>query len=351
MNSITKKFFLIISVVVSIAIIVVSVFYCFNTKKKKGIYKDNWAIFNYGQCINGSTGVDGIDINFQNVLNNYNSQSDVVIGVVDTGVEYYSDTLKTSIWQNNIEIPNNQLDDDKNGYIDDVFGWDFYNQDASVFDGHLYDYHGTYISNIINFIAPNAILLSSKFLKGTQGDATDAVAAILYAIDNGAKIINCSWCFENEEQDLLDVIISNPDVLFVCAAGNSGLNLDKKSVYPASYSFDNLITVMSIDNTGNRYELSGYGNTVDIAAPGKDVLVTILDGDLTYVSGTSVSVAFVTGTAALLKSYNPQLTASDIKNIITKSAKKIDTLKGLCKSEGILDVKNAVNICRKGEDS
>lgn len=135
---------------------------------------------------------------------------------------------------------------------------------------------------------------------------------------------------------------SNPDILFVCAAGNSNLNLDENVLYTVCYDLCNVISVMSINNQGTIYEYSGYGKCVDIAAPGKDIYVEIPEQDKTYVDGTSVSTAFVTGATALLKSITPNITPSEIKDIVVQSAHKIENLNGKCKAEGYLDIYNSI---------
>lgn len=314
-------------------------------ENKYGFGENEWALYNYGQEINGSPGVACVDINILEVGELIDNPSGVVVGLVDTGVEFTSENINNILWKNQDEIADNGIDDDKNGYIDDVYGWDFYNRDASIYDDYLYDYHGTYIANMLGKIVPNVEIVSSKFMKGTQGDAIDAIEAIEYAIQNGAEIVNCSWCFEREEEQLYTLISENPDVLFVCAAGNSNLNLDEVQVYPASYSLDNVISVMAIGNTGEKYECSGYGLNVDIASPGKDIEVVLPEGDVTYVSGTSIATVFVTSAAALLKSYDQELTPNEIKTILIESAHRTQALKGLCKAGGFLDVQTAIINC------
>ena len=198
---------------------------------------------------------------------------------------------------------------------------------------------------MIETVAPDVKIISSKFLKGTQGDAIDAVAAIDYAIENGAEIINCSWCFTEDEPEMLRLMAANENVLFVCAAGNSHLDLDDNKIYPSSYDLDNVISVMAIDNRGLIYEMSGYGLGVDIAAPGKDIWVELPEGDTTYVSGTSIAASFVTGAAALLKACDPSLTASDLREILMDTSTKSENLQGLCSAGGYLNVYDAVKLC------
>ncbi len=339
------QFIIATTVALIVVVLILLVFMLRNHTTQSSANSNCWAIYNCGQEIEGSEGVEGVDINIVDAWELCPESSNVIVGIVDSGIDSSCTRLTDCLWVNSNEIPDNGIDDDGNGYIDDAYGWDFYNQDGTIYDDYLYDYHGTYIANMIETVAPGVKLISSKFLKGTQGDASDAVDAIAYAIENGAEIINCSWCFSEDEPELLQLMAANTDVLFVCAAGNSHLNLDVSTVYPASYELDNVISVMAIDNTGTIYELSGYGEAVDIAAPGKDIWVELPEGDSTYVSGTSIATAFVTGAAALLKSCDSSLTASELRSILINTANTSESLQGLCASNGYLDVYSAVTFC------
>lgn len=132
-------------------------------------------------------------------------------------------------------------------------------------------------------------------------------------------------------------------MLFVCAAGNTTQNLDKDKIYPASYEFDNLLSVTAIDNTAELYEFSGYGLSVDIAAPGKDVYVLLPEGDTTFVDGTSIAVSFVSAAAALIKSYDYELAPVEIKRILISNVKKVESLEYKCNSGGYLDIGEALD--------
>ena len=344
-----KKKLLIITMIVTIfSLFVIIIIMGGKTKHKtydryRVMYDSKeWAYYNYGQSIKGNKGVSGVDINIKNVDELVTEDiEDVLVAIVDTGI-YFDTTSNVYCWKNNREVKNDGIDNDGNGYIDDYNGWDFYNNDNSIYDNYLYDYHGTYIANIIHAISSSSKLIPCKFLSGTTGDVNDAVNAIRYAIDSGATIINCSWNYENENEKIYELMKSNPDILFVCAAGNSNLNLDENVLYPVCYDLCNVISVMSINNQGTIYEYSGYGKCVDIAAPGKDIYVEIPEQDKTYVDGTSVSTAFVTGATALLKSINPNITPSEIKDIVVQSAHKIENLNGKCKAEGYLDIYNSI---------
>ncbi|MFT3952292.1 MAG: S8 family serine peptidase [Oscillospiraceae bacterium] len=302
-------------------------------------YIDDWAISNYGQVINKSKGKSGVDINIKDIWKTNFSTNKVVVAVVDSGLEYSCESLKDKVLMN-INDPIDGADNDLNGFIDDYWGWNFYDENNSLFEDSLYDYHGTYIATTVVKIAPNAQILPVKFLNATSGTVEDALLALEYAVRRGAKVVNCSWNFNDKNDALLAFIKNNPEVLFVCAAGNSNINLDIESIYPCSYNLDNIINVMAIDNKGLPYQASGYGkNCVDIASPGVDVKVTFPENESTFVNGTSVATAFVSATAALILSNDSNLSPKSIKEIIIANATKTQELSSFCKSGGYLNVK------------
>lgn len=314
-------------------------------KVESDISKNDWALYNYGQSINGNKGVEGVDINIISAWDITKGEKGIIVAVVDSGVDSSSSKLKDCMLINSAD-PIDGKDNDQNGFNDDYYGWDFYNNDNSIYDDYLYDYHGTYICTTISKVAPDVKILPVKFLKSTSGSTEDAILAIKYAIDRGAKIINCSWNFQNDSNELYNLIKNNPDIVFVCAAGNMNVNLDEEKLYPCSFDLENMISVMSIDNSGEPYVASGYGRVVDVAAPGVDVEVSLPENDLTYVEGTSVSSAFVSGAVALMLSYDNTLTPKKIKSIINKSAKKLNSLDSLCYSEGCLNVYGSLKKCK-----
>ena len=140
---------------------------------------EKWALDNKGQSINGQKGERGVDINVKPIWNDRKTYSEVIVGVVDTGIDYENEYLGNSLHINLKEKPGDNVDNDKNGLIDDYYGWDFYHNDNSIFDDYLYDYHGTYISNIIKEICPNVKICSSKFLNATNGDAVEVLQLLI----------------------------------------------------------------------------------------------------------------------------------------------------------------------------
>lgn len=307
---------------------------------------EQWALNNTGQVICEQSGSSNIDINVMPVWEKTHGSKNVLLGILDTGIE---DTAGLPLYINEKEIPNNGIDDDANGYIDDISGWDFYNSDNSTFDKYINDYHGTYIANTIagnqnNLlgVAPGLTIVPLKFMQGTSGDVSRAIEAIEYAHKLGIKIINCSWNIPIFNQDLYDVIKKYNDILFVCATGNECLNLDKTPIYPASYDLENVISVMAIDNRGVPYDCSGYGKTVSLAAPGVNIISNLPDGDVDYISGTSIAAAFVSAAAGLLISYDSSLSPKQVKELLIKNVSKTNSLSEYTEAGGYLNVYDAL---------
>lgn len=308
---------------------------------------------------------EGLDMNVSKawdyIKQTENAKHEVIVAVIDTGIDYNHPDLKEHMWKNPGEIAGDKIDNDHNGYIDDVYGWDFYNKDASTshydrmdknvtaaFEDN--DNHGTHIAGIIAAVAGNKIgiagvasdinikIMSLKVNGGNDGSGSmeDAVAAIKYAEKMGADICNISWG-AMAYTDELKAAIENSNMLFVAAAGNFDGNNDEIPVYPASFSFDNVISVTAVDSKGLLGEKADYGmNSVDIAAPGIGIYSTVVGG-YGYMSGTSMAAPQVTATAALLYATNDKISAADMKKLILQNTNPIPELKGLVKNAGIPD--------------
>ncbi len=304
-----------------------------------------WGLYNNGQIIQNKKGVRGIDINILKAWEITKGSPEVFVGVLDSGIDITNVELKHCIYKNEAEIFNN-TDDDNNNYIDDVNGWNFYENNNIIYSSYLHDHHGTYISSIIAAsheageicgVAPNVQILPLKFIQSARGDMKDAVKAIEYAHNLGVRIINCSWDNTIYSEELQEIMRTYSDILFVCSAGKNKDDLSNTPVYPACFDLPNVISVAAIDNQGNLYEYSGYGKEADVAAPGVDIYAAMPEGDYTYSSGTSPATAFVTGIAALIKSYNAQLTSVEIADILKTGVREIPNLNGKVMSGGIVD--------------
>lgn len=259
-----------------------------------------WAMNNTAQIVNEIKGTIDADIDAPEAWDITTGSQNVIIAVIDTGVDYQHPELSSNIWRNVSEFSGQPgVDDDSNGYIDDVFGWDFFRDDPDPTDLHR---HGTAVAGIIasegnNEEAITGVNWKSSIMAirvlgvaGTLGGRTDdAVEAIYYAVDNGAKIINISWKIEGFSQALYDAIKYADDngVLIVAAAGNDGTDNDVTPRYPSSYDLQNIIAVAATDQNDNLTEISNYGNiSVDVGAPGVNILSTAP----TLARGTKVTV-------------------------------------------------------------
>jgi len=323
-----------------------------------------WGLKNYGQSILGVPGVAGIDINLETAWLVTQGNPDVLVAVIDTGVDISHPDLKDAMWTNPGEIAGNGIDDDGNKLIDDIHGWDFHNNDNVLFDPSdkddnqkYVDNHGTHCAgtivaanNLIGVvgIAPGIKILPLKFIGPKGGDTANAISAIEYAAAKGAKIINCSWGgpIDLPNDPLRDAIVANPDILFIAAAGNSSVDIEISPLYPASYNLDNIITVTAINNTGGISYFSNFGlQSVDVAAPGENIYSTLPDNTYGYLSGTSMATAYVSGIAALVMSAGYTDNAI-IKQRILDSASlhPLPSLNGKVLTGGLVDAAAAAEI-------
>lgn len=318
-------------------------------------FKQQWGLLNYGQKINEVRGYPGIDINAFAAWQITRGKPSAVVAVIDTGMDIDHPELLGQTWRNDNEIPGNGIDDDNNGYIDDVNGYDFFYHDASVYDPSDYDLHGTYVAGIIGAqgnnnlgvhgIAPGVKIMPLKFIGGPaqEGSISDAIEAIEYAHAMGAQVCNLSWGGTEYSQALRDTIANYPDMIFIAAAGNEAIDIDNQPVYPAAFDCPNLITVAAIDNQGKKPDWSNFGTkSVDVAAPGMDIM-GILDwpepqpDEYLYGAGTSAAAPHVSAIAALLLSKYPSMSVANVKDSIMLSVKPVPGLKQYTKTGGTVD--------------
>ncbi len=278
--------------------------------------------------------------------------SSVIVAVLDTGMDVSHPELAGRLWVNPGEIPGNGRDDDGNGFADDVNGWDFSLDTGAMRD---LDGHGTHVSGIIAAqanngfgtvgVAPAVRLMPVRFIGANgEGAISDAVDGIYYAVANGARVINASWGGGGYSQALADAIryAGSRNVVFVTAAGNDRLNLDNGKSYPASYRYSNTLNVAAVDASGRLASFSNYGSrTVDVAAPGVNILSTVPGGYETM-SGTSMATPFVSGVVALVTSMNPAATAAQVVQWVIGTAKPMAGLSGRVISGGMVSAGRAV---------
>jgi subtilisin family serine protease len=287
---------------------------------------------------------------------------EIIVAVVDTGVDYNHEDLKANMWINKGEVPGNGIDDDQNGYIDDIHGINTLVRDENgkatthVFDGHS---HGTHVSGTIAAVQNNrtgiAGVASNVKIMGlrtvpNRGDETDidVAEAFLYAAKNGARIINCSFGKANNERGMLvketiDFIGKEYGVLVVASAGNSSQNIDKRLTYPASFESTNLMVVASTTNWGRLSGFSNYGlKNVDIAAPGSKIYSTTPNARYGNMSGTSMASPNAAGVAAEVLSHNPDLTAEELKKVLMDSVTRVGKYADKMASGGLINLREAL---------
>ena len=314
-----------------------------------------WWMWSAGSSTAGSIqvqAVPGIDIGLADAWRLYDGGSrDVVVALVDTGIDYTHEDLVGRIWTNTDEIPGNGIDDDGNGYVDDVYGWNFYSGTNDVYVG-TEDAHGTHGAGTIAANAGNGVgiagivqsdhvkVMAVKALGGSDGSGTTAsiIQAIQYAEANGAQICNLSLGSSQNDPALYRTIASSK-MLFVVAAGNDGTDLETAPSYPASYDLDNLIAVANIRYDGELDPTSSYGAaSVDLAAPGSYILSTTPGDTYSYMTGTSMAAPMVSAAAAMVYSAFPKATLADVKDILLASVHKLDCLTGRTATGGMLDL-------------
>ena len=268
----------------------------------------------------------------------HTGSTQVVVGVVDTGVARTHEDLAAQMWQNPDEVAGNGIDDDANGTVDDINGRDCHNNDGNPADDND---HGTHVAGTIGAAANNSVgvagvswnvrIMSLKFLSSSgSGYTSNAIECIDYAIGEGADILNNSWGGGSFSQALMDAVGRSRTAgqLFVAAAGNSSRNNDSYAHYPSSYAVDNVVAVAATTSTDSLASFSNYGATsVDIAAPGSSILSTLRSG-YGLKSGTSMATPHVAGAAALLLAQDSDRSYSDLKNRLYDTATKVSGLTG-----------------------
>ncbi|GAB4562576.1 MAG: S8 family serine peptidase [Haliangiales bacterium] len=314
-----------------------------------------YGLHNTGQ----SGGTPGADISAVNAWDTSVGSQDIVVGVIDTGIDYNHPDLAANMFVNPGEIPNNGVDDDGNGFVDDVHGINAITGSGDPFDDND---HGTHVAGTIGAVGDDGVgvvgvnwdvsLMGLKFLSGSgSGTTADAITCIDYAVDMklnrgvNLRVLNNSWGGGGFSQALEDAIASanSADILFAAAAGNSSSNNDSSPHFPSSYDVDNVLAVASTDRFDGMSSFSSFGATsVDLGAPGSSILSTTPGNTYSVFSGTSMATPHAAGAAALILSVNDTLTATEVKDILMSTGDPVAALSGVTVSGNRINVEAAL---------
>ena len=309
-----------------------------------------WALDNVGQA----GGRIDADIDAVEAWQVTTGSRNVVVAIVDSGIDFNHPDLAANIWTNPREIAGNGRDDDGNGYVDDVHGWDFVDNDNLPQDGF---WHGTHVAGIIGAVGNNGIgvsgvsqqvsILPLRFQNNSGlGYTGAAVSALNYVTQlklAGVPIVatNISWGGGTSTSLSLQTALqaqANAGITVVVASGNNGGDNDAVPRYPSSYAFSNIIAVAGSDTSDNLLGFSNYGATsVDLAAPGAGILSTVPGGGYAAISGTSMAAPHVTGPVALLASVRPNASVAQIRSAILGSVDAVPALAGKVATGGRLN--------------
>ncbi|MFN0055447.1 MAG: S8 family serine peptidase, partial [Planctomycetales bacterium] len=314
-----------------------------------------YGLHNTGQ----SGGTVDADIDAPEAWDKTTGSAAVVVAIIDTGIDYNHPDLAANMWTNPGEIAGDGLDNDANGFIDDVYGWDFANGDANPMDDNS---HGTHVAGTIGAVGNNGVgvtgvnwqtrLMALKFLDASgSGYDSDAIAALNYAAmmrDRGTnvRVTNNSYGGGGYSQSFYNAIAANRDagILFVAAAGNAGTNNDSIAFYPANFAVDNVISVAATDRSDLRAYFSNYGvNTVDLAAPGVSIYSTTPGNAYGTKSGTSMAAPHVAGAAALAWSFALDANYQQIRDALFAGVDPLPSLSGKVVTGGRLNINNTLN--------
>ena len=320
-----------------------------------------WGLNNTGQ----TGGSADSDIDAPEAWNITTGSSDVVIAIIDTGIDYRHNDLAANMWRNSGEIAGDGKDNDGNGYVDDVYGYDFANNDGDPMDGHS---HGTHVAGPIGAAANGSgvvgvnwdvSLMALKFLTDSgYGSTSDAIAAINYATmmkrDFGVNVVatNNSWGGGGYSGVLRNAIAAagNQGILFIAAAGNDNNNNDRSASYPSNYDLDSIIAVAATDHRDNRASFSSYGaTTVDLAAPGVSIYSTVRNSGYASYSGTSMATPHVSGVVGLLAAANPSASMAEIKQAILDGADPVASMAGKALTSGRLNAYASLQLIDAGD--
>ncbi|MEZ0390980.1 MAG: S8 family serine peptidase [Pseudobdellovibrionaceae bacterium] len=311
-----------------------------------------WGLKNFGQSDTKANGTSGIDIDAERAWDLSTGSEDVLVAVIDTGVDSHHPDLKDNVWVNEAEANGKpEVDDDNNGYVDDIHGYNFVDAEKPTPESDDDHGHGSHCAGTIGgrgddgkgIVGVNwkVKILSAKFLGADGGGSLEgAILAIDYATKAGAKILSNSWGGGGESELLKEAIqrAHSEGALFVAAAGNDGTNNDISPHFPSNYNVPNVLSVAAIDNNGQLASFSNYGKqSVHIAAPGVNIYSSIGNNSYAIWSGTSMATPHVSGVAALLAAKDPSLSHLQIRQRLMASRRPLASLRSKVSSGGMVN--------------
>ncbi len=320
-------------------------------------FDELWGLNNEGQ----TGGTYDVDIDAVEAWDVTVGSGNTIIAVIDTGVDYRHADLAANMWVNSGEIPGDGIDNDLNGFVDDIHGYDFANNDADPLDDQG---HGTHVAGTVAAVGNNGIgvtginwnaqIMALKFLDSSgSGDTDDAIKAIDYAVANGATISNNSWGYNGSfSQALYDAVKAarDADHVFVAAAGNGniigwGQDNDSNPFWPSNFNLDNVVAVAAVDHNDSKPLFSNYGaTTVDLAAPGVSILSTVPNNGYGLNSGTSMASPHVAGVIGLVRDLHPDWAYGQVIHQVLQSVDPISSMEGITVTGGRLNAAAAVGV-------
>lgn len=361
-------------VIIAFIIMLLLIIITFNTENQEPRYDEQWYLHNTGdnpeileEKDDFSNLLKGNDINAEKMWAYYQdidkeSRNCTIVAIIDTAVDFTHEDLKGCAWKNPFEIPNDGIDNDLNGYVDDVYGYNFITGKGinSITENIDFEIpHATMCAGIIvspknnkgilGVAFPSVVkIMSLKVLNfegaDINGTIKDVILAIKYAEQNGAKVCNLSLDTGYDDAELSKTI-KESEMLFTVSCGNGGANIDYQPRYPACYNYGNVITVANLSYNGMLNNTSGYGKkSVDIAAPGTAILTTSANNEYSFVTGSSFAAPVVAGVAAILFSVEVDVTAKEVKECIINSARRNSLIEDKVDKGKTLDGFNALRL-------